>query len=136
MTKETPDIAEEISDFVFINENDQVEMILKGDLVNEQLLPMLNETVKCLNQVRKKNKPHLLLVEVTHLNKISIYSRKTGTDWIRSRKELSIAVYGNNLFMKYFVHMLITATNRSCNMKFFTTKKEAQEWLTDFCTLS
>jgi len=126
-------MTKNISDIVFINENDHVEMIFNGNLMNEKFTPMLNEAIKCLNTIREKKKSPRLLLDVSGLDKISMYSRKSGADWIKSRKELNIAVYGDNLFMKYFVNMLITATNRSGTMKYFSSKDEAQNWL---CELS
>ncbi len=118
---------------VFLNQNDQVEMIFEGSLHQETLVPMLKETDTHLDSVRLKKMVPQLLVNVTKLNKLSIASRKTGSEWIKKQKDLMIAVYANrNLFMKYFVNLLILATGSSRTMKFFGTRKEAQAWLNSF----
>lgn len=122
-----------VNDIVFLNQSNQVEMIFEGELVQEALLPMLKETDLLLEGVKKKSLMPQLLVNVIKLNKVSISSRKIGSEWIKSHPDTKIAVYGyGNLFMKYFVNLLIMATGSSSRMKMFVTRKEAQAWLGSF----
>jgi len=123
-----------VRDNVFCNKQNQVEMVFSGYLDNKTLLDMLHKTDDAIQQMEEKKIRAQLLVDVTGLNRLTSLSRRTGTNWIISHKDLNIAVYGKNVFMKHFVNFLIIATGRNGTMKFFNTRKDALLWLNSLRT--
>jgi hypothetical protein len=114
---------------VFLNRQNYIEMIFPERLELETLEEMLTKAEMILSGLRNNNNSPALLVDVTLLKKLSSSSRQKGTAWIQQNKNLRIAIYGKNTFMKHFVNFLVIATRRSATMKFFITRKAAEEWL-------
>jgi hypothetical protein len=116
-------------DTVFYNGEQQIEMIFPEVLELETLDEMLAKADLIISDLNKRNSPPSLLADVSIMKKISSSSRQRGTNWILKNKNLSIAIYGKNTFMKHFVNFLVIATRKSSSMKFFKTRQAAIEWL-------
>ena len=114
---------------VFLNEKQQIELLFEENLNEDELKVMLKTATKLIAEVKEKKLPVYLLADVNKLNKLTIAARRYGSSRLLKQPVDKIAVYGDNLFMKYFVRMLSGGLGLNDKMSFFSSRKEAEQWL-------
>lgn len=114
---------------VFLNEKQQIELLFGEKLNEDELKKMLKTATSLITEIRNKKLPVYLLVDVNKLNKLTIAARSYGSSWLLKQPIDKVAVYGDNLFMKYFIRMLTGGLGLTNKMSFFSSRKEAEEWL-------
>lgn len=114
---------------VFLNEKHQIELIFGEKLNEEELKTMLKIANQLITKMKKENIPINILADVSKLNKLSIGARSYGSSWLLKQPINKVAVFGDNLFMKYFIRMLSAGLGLNKKISFFKSKKEAQKWL-------
>lgn len=114
---------------VFINNENQIEIIFNENIDEKKLKEMLGIAAKIIKNNTKQNAKNLLLVNVQKVDHVSISARIHGSAWLLRQPLDKVAVYGENLYMKYFVALLIKALNIQKRMRFFSYRNDAQSWL-------
>ena len=118
-----------MSEKVFINELQQIEIVFNEKVYDKELKVMLDKAAEFIKKNHKKQVPVHLLVNIKKINMITIESRKRGSNWLFEQPIDKVAVYGDNLFMKYFILMFTKGLGITDKMKFFVSRTEAQHWL-------
>ena len=118
-----------MSEKVFLNELLQIEIVFDHKIYDKELKVMLDIAAGVIKKIHQKKVAIHLLVNVNKVNAITLESRKYCSFLLLKHPIDKVAVYGNNLFMKYFILMFTKGLGLSDKMKFFSTKDEAQQWL-------
>lgn len=115
---------------VFENERGEIELTFGEKLDEAELIKMLVIANNIIKNKKTKGKQEIkILADVSKLNQLTIAARRYGSNWLLQQPIDKVAVYGNNLFMKYFIQMLVTGLGYGNKMKFFKTRSEALKWL-------
>ncbi len=118
-----------MSEKVFINELQQIEIVFNEKVYDKELKVILDRATEFIKKTHKKQVPVHLLVDISKVDMITVESRKRGSIWLFKQPIDKIAVYGDNLFMKYFIQMFTKGLGLTHKMKFFVSRTEAQQWL-------
>lgn len=114
---------------VSFNELLQIEIVFNEKVYDKELKLILDVAAEFIKKNYQKNVPVHLLVNINKVNMITVESRKRCSIWLLKQPIDKIAVYGDNLFMKYFIQMFTKGLGLTDKMKFFVSKAEAQHWL-------
>ena len=106
-----------------------MEVKIKGVIELETLRALSSEADKFANMFDEKPKIIKVLTDVTEVKKVSIHSRKYGSKWAANHPEFRIAFYGQSLFLKYILNLVITINKTSKSMKLFNSKATSIDWL-------
>ena len=106
-----------------------MEVKLNGIIELETLRALSSEADKFISMYDEKPKVVRVLTDVSEVDRISLHSRKYGSEWAVKHPEFRIAFYGQTLFMKYILNIVININNKKNSMKMFKTKAESIEWL-------
>lgn len=118
-----------MSEKVFINELQQIEIVFNEKVYDKELKVILDKAAEFIKKNYQKQISVHLLVNSNKVNMITVESRKRCSIWLLKQPIDKVAVYGDNLFMKYFIQMFTKALGITDKMKFFVSRAEAQKWL-------
>ncbi|MGB0368934.1 MAG: STAS/SEC14 domain-containing protein [Flavobacteriales bacterium] len=107
--------------------NNIVILTLNGDLDIELLALTLDKTDEYLSELSENGLPPIGFADARGLLSIKLEARRHGVEWLRTANYKKFAVYGDNLFVKYFVNGLIKVLGNP--MRYFTSRDEAIAWL-------
>ncbi len=68
-----------------------------------------------------------VLADIREMDAVKLGARKAGVDWLKTANYYKVAAFGNSMFTKYFVNMLVQALGNP--MRYFTSREEAEAWL-------
>lgn len=114
---------------VFINKDYLIETVYRGDQTYDTLIEMGNRSAPLLEELRKKNKPLHILIDLSRIGKSNYGSRKGALEVVKKLPFHKMAIYGSNLYIKTLATYMAIATGKKSTMKYFDTKEAAVEWL-------
>lgn len=114
---------------VFINEHDVIEIVVDGDQTIKSVQKMGNEADKLITQQRKLGKRPLVLDNLTKMGKVPADARKLVVAIGKAMKCDRLAFYGNSTAVKVGANLLMQATGRGNQIRYFDDYNKAIEWL-------
>jgi hypothetical protein len=114
---------------VFINDHDVIEIIVDGDQTVKSVQAMGDDADKLITQQQKQGKRPLVLDNLTKMGKVPPEARKRVVEVGKAMRCEKLAMYGNNTMLKLGANLLLNATGRGNQVKYFDDYDKAIEWL-------
>jgi hypothetical protein len=123
-------ISEEIlGNTNFIGNDNILYNIYVGNQSLKQLQSACNEIAELIQQLKKRNKKVLVLTDITKLESVNLKARLYAIEFVRSMDFDKVAIYGNNSLAQQMIKIIINASGKTFNMRYFFTEREAKDWL-------
>ena len=106
-----------------------IEVRYEGDQTYETVAFITRSVLKATEQLRQKNMPVMILNSLAGVGKTSAGSRKAASEALLLDVYDKVAIYGANLFFRNLAKLIIIATGKSKSVKYFNTRKDAEQWL-------
>ena len=119
------------SEKVIFNQNQGfIEEIWSGDITDEAVELMVNESIPFMNQLRRENKPVRVLINVENLGSTDSKARASAVKMLQSMDFDFMAVYGlGSVFQRHLVTLLVKAARMSDRITYHNSRESALEWL-------
>lgn len=117
---------------VEFDSNEFISLIYEGDQDESRLKQTIDESGKMMEQLKKDQKPVLVLVDLSHMGKLHTMARHIGEKSLRTQPFDRLAIFGWDIFTKYVVNLIIIASGKSDQAKFFNSRDEAINWLKEY----
>ena len=115
---------------VFINSDDIVEIHVVGDQNRQSVMVMGDQAKLLLKQLTERNKPALILDDITQMKRTDTPARQTVSELARSLPYKKVAMVGqDNPLMRVGTQLLIQAIGMGSKIKFFVNRDKAMKWL-------
>lgn len=122
-------VGERMQNQVFVRKDGLIFCVYDGSQTAESLGLMVRETEKISSQLRKENKPVLILVDMTRFGNASIDARATAASALERNTYDKVAIFGANRFLRHVSNLLIFATRKSDIVRHFESEEHAKKWL-------
>ena len=112
-----------------LNRGGFVEVAYVGEQSNETVTEMVARALPLADRLAERNRPVLILADLSGLTKSTAGSRKATAEALRTISYERIAVCGGNKYVKNLAKLVITATRRANRVRLFDKREEAVAWL-------
>lgn len=103
---------------IYIGNQNATTVILVGEVLN-----------KLIKQLRSQDRSVLIFSDISKLGKTPLSARRTGLEIMRGLDFDKAAIYGPSSFEKNLVNMIVIASGRGFQIKYFTNPNDAKSWL-------
>jgi hypothetical protein len=114
---------------VFINDHDIIEIIVDGDQTIKSVQAMGDDANKLIAQYRKQGKRPVVIDNLSKIGKVPSDARKRVVEIAKAMKCDKLAMYGNNVVLKFGANLLLNAIGRAGQVKYFDDYDKAIDWL-------
>ncbi|MCA9397582.1 STAS/SEC14 domain-containing protein [candidate division WWE3 bacterium] len=115
---------------IFNQDQGYIEEIWSGDITDEAVELMVNESIPYMNQLRRENRPVRVLINVEKLGATDSKARASAVKMLRSMDFDLMAVYGlGSVFQKHLVTLLVKAARMADRIQYHNSRESALEWL-------
>ena len=115
---------------VFINEYDVVEIIVNGDQTVESVHAMGDDTVRLAHAQLRAGKPVLILDNLLKMGTVPPEARRSVAELVRSNEYDKLAMLGKGTTLRLGANLLLRATGRGEQVRYFEDYTAAIYWLT------
>lgn len=128
-------ISKSVRSKAYLNENFLgPDGLIHNNYIGDQTGVTVKQTEQELQhltqKVRAKNKPVLIIVDISKIDKIQLSARHAGHHLIRNLDFDKAAIYGNHVRFKGIVEAVILASGCVFKVKLFESEVQARLWLT------
>jgi hypothetical protein len=114
---------------IFINKQDIIEIALAGDQDIPTIERIVREIRALHEQLKRKEKPLLLMADMTHLGTGTARMRKYSADQLKTLPIKKFALFAGTPFMRNVARFIVIAAGKSKNVQAFKNREEAITWL-------
>lgn len=113
----------------YLGKDGFIHNIYQGDQNASTVKKVWGQLDQLTKKVRAKGKRVLILTDLTKLGKTPLSARTAGLDLMRKLDFDKAAVFGGSTFNQLLVNTIVIASGRGFQIKYFSTEKEARDWL-------
>lgn len=114
---------------VFINDQGIIEIQVRGDQTVESVQAMGDQTIALSAQQRAAGKRALVLDNLLEMGTVPAEARKRVVDLVESNDYDKLAMLGSNPLLKLGANLLIQATGKGSQVKYFDDRAACNAWL-------
>lgn len=103
--------------------------VFRGDQTVQSIKEFREETEKLIEGLRAKEQKVLVLVDLSHLGKTTVFARSEEIESIRSLDFDKAAVFGSSFINRKMAEIIVHFSGMEYKIKFFNSEKEAESWL-------
>ncbi len=115
----------------FVDEDGIIQQFMEGDQDTETVGELIDDTLKQTDELKLKNPSSklLFLVDMSGIGKHTLASRQAGFTAMKKFPFDKIAIYTTNRVIKHITSLFIMASGHGSDVKQFSDKSKAKEWL-------
>ena len=114
---------------VFINKYGMIEIKVRGDQTVSSVQAMGDEAVQLGRSLRNEHKPALILDNLLEIGEVPPEARKRVADLVRSSDYDKLAMLGTGTLIKLGANLILQATGRGKQVRYFDNRTAAIRWL-------
>lgn len=114
---------------VFINTQGLIEIIVDGDQTVESVQKMADKAKKLGIKVTQSGMPLLILDNLLFIGHVPPEARRQVVEQVKTLKYDRLAMVGKGTALRLGANLLLRATGRGNNVRYFDNYEKASEWL-------
>ena len=117
---------------VFINKSELIEQMYVGDQTGDSVdQTLVKRTNPLIAQLKQRRKRILVLINLTKIGTPNASARLVAVNALKQLEYEKIAVYTDNLYIKYVAGFVIKASGRFNDVRTFDDRRNAIKWLNE-----